>query len=1073
MWHAECPGSGERHSCRVRSGSQKLLVLTLILLGSCEALPVRSVYRVPSLPRFSAARLAGGMAWARCTTSLPEPQNIGALMCAQPQSGATAVTPAVHASLLPPSQMHEGGADDGKRFRALSDLAWSATDARALARSVAQLKLLVAAKPTDAGLLNDLAVSHLLASERTASLLSALEALDVIERAVALASLDPSLVWNQALIQEHLGLHGAALVSWERVEHLEPDHRWRAELLQRKRRAQVVLERGRLAAITDSMLSVDGAASPEQVSRAATLAPQWGRDRAWLLLARWSECMLNGDERCAVRNRALLQPIVEVETLRGGDSSAATALHSIDSAGRAGPAVWRGLARGYADFGVAMLHYRRSSFDEAIPLLRRASSRFRTAKSSDELWALYYLAASQASVGEYAAARRQFSDLLQRSRHTVPLLAGKSQLALGVIEGRRGNTEAAVHWYRRAMENLDRARDSESLGFAVFLMSETYAAQGRWQDSHAAAWQSIRLNAAFHGSATWRSQLAQLATLARSDGLPHAALSIGHESVAIARGIGEPTSLALAHRDVARNARALGLDSLANRALDSADLWSRQIPAGRGGDRVRAYVDLGRGEVLRAHSTEQSLSPLLRATAVLRGFRDDIFLPVALHEAALSTGMLGDTATTAKLLTEAISVLESQYETFQSSSLRASFAETAEAVFDSRIALSLGQGDAASAFAYLERSRRAAYRSRTTKPPNRTASGRDTDALALTRQALAPGTTLLAYAVLRDRVVIWQISRDTSRLLQVQIRRDSLAALIRQAQRFVVHEDFAPALAASAALHALLLRPALHTLPVGQDLIIVPDRELFQLSFAWLRDGVSRQFAIERHPLRYAPSADFARSTVRRGVPVPARARLLALGNDARFSTVDDSLPALAHAELEARHIAGLYPRHDLLIGAQVSRPSVRRMARQAEILHFAGHAVFDEARPERSYLLIGELGGGAKLLAGEIAELRTSKLRLVVLSACRTLNARASRVGPASGLAYSFLQAGASGTVTSLWDVEDGGAAAFMASFHAYLVAGQAPAMALRAAQLDFLRSTDGSMRSPRVWAAFILTGS
>src|ERR1044072_9181833 len=70
--------------------------------------------------------------------------------------------------------------------------------------------------------------------------------------------------------------------------------------------------------------------------------------------------------------------------------------------------------------------------------------------------------------------------------------------------------------------------------------------------------------------------------------------------------------------------------------------------------------------------------------------------------------------------------------------------------------------------------------------------------------------------------------------------------------------------------------------------------------------------------------------------------------------------------------------------------------------------------------------------------------------------------------LARAFLHAGAPTVVASLWAVPDGPTAPLIARVHQQLRAGEKAAAALRAAQLDALRSREPLLRSPAAWAAF-----
>jgi CHAT domain-containing protein len=75
------------------------------------------------------------------------------------------------------------------------------------------------------------------------------------------------------------------------------------------------------------------------------------------------------------------------------------------------------------------------------------------------------------------------------------------------------------------------------------------------------------------------------------------------------------------------------------------------------------------------------------------------------------------------------------------------------------------------------------------------------------------------------------------------------------------------------------------------------------------------------------------------------------------------------------------------------------------------------------------------------------------------------------TGLAESFLVAGAGGVIGSLWRVNDDLTDAFMREFYgAYRASGDAAA-ALRHAKLRMMQAPD-SARHPSAWAAFRLAG-
>ena len=139
------------------------------------------------------------------------------------------------------------------------------------------------------------------------------------------------------------------------------------------------------------------------------------------------------------------------------------------------------------------------------------------------------------------------------------------------------------------------------------------------------------------------------------------------------------------------------------------------------------------------------------------------------------------------------------------------------------------------------------------------------------------------------------------------------------------------------------------------------------------------------------------------------------------------------------------------------------------QILHIAGHAVVEE-RPGRSTALLlapDDLHDGL-LEPREIAalELRTD---LTVLAACRTAGGE-SGGSALSTIAGSFLAAGTSAVVATLWDIGDQATAAFMDQFYYQLGHGARPAAALREAKRRLRQDPDWS--SPHLWAGYVLIG-
>ncbi|MFF5858331.1 CHAT domain-containing protein [Streptomyces sp. NPDC012751] len=261
--------------------------------------------------------------------------------------------------------------------------------------------------------------------------------------------------------------------------------------------------------------------------------------------------------------------------------------------------------------------------------------------------------------------------------------------------------------------------------------------------------------------------------------------------------------------------------------------------------------------------------------------------------------------------------------------------------------------------------------------------------------------------------------------------------------------------------------------------------------------------------ISYAASGGEFLRTVKRTRPDPAGAAVL----------IADPRQELTHAEREATALReAFYPQARLYgefydppvepVAAGTPDEVLALLSEAPSLLHVASHgsagvrptaSALHLAFPDGADTLPAEEGGpGAepdlgmltvtRLLDRPWHETPSTQGPLVVLSACETdLSTRDH--DEALTLTTAFVSGGARNVVGSRWTAQDGASALMMAVFHHYLtVEGQAPADALRAAQLWMLdphREDPGSLtgellreiRRPGlerlpVWAAFIHQG-
>jgi hypothetical protein len=308
---------------------------------------------------------------------------------------------------------------------------------------------------------------------------------------------------------------------------------------------------------------------------------------------------------------------------------------------------------------------------------------------------------------------------------------------------------------------------------------------------------------------------------------------------------------------------------------------------------------------------------------------------------------------------------------------------------------------------------------------------------------IAPGDLLrrvgkrdvLSYFVAGDRVWLIAINDGSAKLHELAIGRRELAAAISAWVRDLDAVEPARMLG-----DALLPREAL---PVeGSTIYIAPDGPLHGVPFAALI--VDDRRLIERDPIAMIPSV---------AAMIAQDAQRLA---DGPAVVVGDPTGDLPGARAEASAVAAAMPDVSPLLGADATIRVVVDRARSARLLHVAAHADIDGFQPSLR-LADGPITAGM-IIDGGVAP------ALVILTSC------VSAVAPGDddwgALASSFLAAGSSSVIASLWSIDD--AIVRDDVTRLYQLDLRAPARALADVQRQAIRAG----RRVTTWAAYVVFG-
>ncbi|MFL5386147.1 MAG: CHAT domain-containing protein [Longimicrobiaceae bacterium] len=933
---------------------------------------------------------------------------------------------------------------DSLQASALVEVIWGDGTEPILDEAISRLLRALRLTRRPVPLLVDLSGAHLVRAERTQNPRDLVQGLHYAREALETEPGNQAALFNAALALEALAIDGEAAKAWDRYLAIDPASRWANEARQRKRALQQ----------PQPVLRKPSPGAPDSVVEAfAARRPQDARLLGWdHELGEWGAAVLGRDSAGAAAHLDLAERLGSALERRGGDLSLADAVRAIRAAA-SDPAATQTLARAHRAYTAAQELFRVKDYAAAKDSLTRVIES-RAPSSVLSGWA----AAFGGGVVVYLDPNRAdsiLSTLLSRVdsvRH--PAMAARVRWMWGTRLLRDGRYPEARSQYGPSARTFERLRETEFHGAVLAQEGDAADRQG----DTVAAYRTLHLallTLRHYRSSVWlHNPLLTLANRATIDGMRRAATPIQNEDVAVALRNDVPAIPLEALLGRVRVQTMAGESAAARRDMDAAVQLFRKLERGSGRDWLLAVLQYTRAMV--APLMDSSSTPGLDSAISFFKVKSAALVPPLLMLRADARLARNDvTGATADLDTVTVRIRRLSRRD-ANASVRAAMIEEARNRFDQLVMLHLRAGRTSEALHVLERGRVSFVPSA------------EVGALARRPELAAPpGQVALEYALIGDTLLIWTV-RDQDVNVQGLIldRREFLHAVERVGAALA-----SPARAAATQpdlerLYNWLVRPVEDRLGGSETpLVILADGEVAGVPFAALHDVRRRRYLIEDHSLRFAASlADAGRT-----VPAhsgPNRALLVAdpTFDPAQYPTLDP----LRGARAEVNSLKPIYPDDLLLAGPAATRARFTAQAQRAGVIHYAGHAVFDDARPERSFLVLAGNDTTGRLTAEATSSLKLRGVRLVVLSACRTLRTREGRSGGFAGLSGALLAAGAGGVVGSVWNVDDGSPQPLMLAFHREYLRTHNPAEALRQAQLQQLRLR----RSPAAWAGFRYAG-
>lgn len=783
--------------------------------------------------------------------------------------------------------------------------------------------------------------------------------------------------------------------------------------------------------------------------------------------------------------------VAKLEGERTGDRFTSDLVNHYE---RAGPKLNSTLAKARYHMQTAYASFQKSQFREAINEYKRAKLNYEQAEdNAGKVFVEYRLAHCYVLLPDPQQARLIFEQLITIcEKNQYRWLAAQCLSGLAHASADVSEYSKALQYSAEALTKLEQAGDINGILKSLNQLADFNEAIN--QVPTALGYLSRGLALA-ETSATEPKQewtiLTEIGFSTTSLKLPAAALFYHKEALQLAKQLGIPLLISRSASYVGSTYATMQMyPEAVNEATRAFEIGRNR--GDRTGTEIMAHASLQLGDIYReAGKCGDALTHYDYSLRLYQDLKFDFHAYVA-HKGKLRCFLVttDNRAAHDELLT-VLNLSELYRKKITEESQRNTFFDAEQEVYDSAIAYEAGvEQDYVKALEYSEQSRARSLLDAVQRG-RRKNKAHDLNAPIVTapltvaeiQQRMPRGSQIVQYAVLDDKVIIWVVTQTKIEHEEVAIKAPVLAEKVNA---FLNDVDQPPATGSyvsdrGSELYRTLIQPIQHHLDNRALLLIVPDKILNYLPFAALTSPATSRYLIEDYDLGAAASGTLfvSLSAAAKQKSGSREEFMLSIGNPRFDRGLFKSLRDLPASVDEATSVAGLYPKHKLLVREQATESTTRAELEKSDVAHLAMHFVLNEQSevlsgfplaPERSN------GAGADRFDGflqsyEISSLKLNRLRLAVLSACQTGIERQYSGEGAVGAARPFFIAGVPTVVASLWSVDSDASAELMVKFHQQRRNRLSVTQALQQAQLELIRG-DARYRHPYYWAPFVAIG-
>jgi CHAT domain-containing protein len=936
-------------------------------------------------------------------------------------------------------------------------------------QAVEDLEALVVTRPADAALLSDLSTAYMADAQVNGEAYSRVKALEAAENAV---TLDPKLQearFNRAIALESLFLRNQAQSAWDGYLQLDRESAWAREARKRKGALGGPDAASRWALQVQKLEKAVSRNDQETVSHIVAQYPQATREYAEeKLFGDWAAAELAKRSGEARETLSVVRTLGIALARTNGEDMVAAAVKTID---RTVEPSRRSLATGHFAYQKGLQLYGEGKFAEARERFAAALSALHDAASPFAHWATFRLAVCEMQLFHYETS---FGLLIPLHQSGFRSLVGRSLWVRGLILAIQGRYAESVALYRSAIQHFATIGESENLTVVRSLVAECLAALGDYQRAWKFHQDALRLAKDLRSPIRRQQVLEEASSTALQGENPSVALDLLQEALGVASPPHTPAALYCLRRKALAHSR-LQQSREAQESLREAKSMVPDLPDENVRKSVLGDLLAAEGRIMAVKDPSAAIAQLTRAIQIYRGTEYSAQLALLFSERARAYRAIGDMPSAESDLRQAVTAVQSQHTLVADILLKISYMEEFRSIFDDMVDLQVQLGRKDLALYFVE-----SARAQVLRESLRGAYGGEVREILTVQdlqESLPDHVALIEYYVLPRKLLAWVIQRGSLDIFQTEISPAGLKLLTEHFRQEV--------LASSADLrHDVKLR-SFSELLIGRlrpaiqgvtALVLIPDRDLHSVPFAAVLDGKSGQYLIEQYVLSMAPSANIYLQVLERRRRMEAKpdTDAMVVGDPDFDSSVLYSLSRLPQAREEAKEVAALYSRAQLLLGSAATKKRFLWGLARFDLIHFAGHAVNSPLSPPSSFLALAPAGQDSGILySRELYNLRRMRARLVVLSACSGLSGTLLGEEGVENLARPFLAAGVPAVIASSWRVNDRSAREFFLKFYAELLAGVPVADALRQAQVRSMKSADPMSAAPVSWAGFQLIGA